>query len=512
MKSTENVVYPQASIDALDHLDHGHFRDAVALVDQRAPSQSDAADRLWHAEVRLYLDQLDAAAALVDSLQAILQPHLRDASPAGACARRRHLIAAEIAYFRGQYERAVALANEALEASEATADDQHQMRATFDSGRTLRRRAEYATSLETLLIASHRAERGANAFYGGMIAYNRAICCYELCDYERLNEYIAEARESLQASEGLRYFALAENLRGLVLTELGDVAGGMAVFNEAERIASSLGITSDLLSIANNAARALIATQKNEEAEKRLVHLIDWDSPASLTMAHFYSLCLLSIAQAAQGKIREARRSAQIANDLAASYGNEDDRFEAGILLLRARALSGEEAAIEELRAKVTTADARGTEYQRVQARIYLAHALVAESPIEATNYCREVRGMAVVPTGSWLLSELERVEFLLARAPIRIDEQDRLIIETNLSWPTIKAAREAAERYIYERAMSATRGNASAAGRLIGESRYQMHHLGRILRGEAPRPSRSKDPDAAAKKPIRRRSRIQFQ
>ena len=40
--------------------------------------------------------------------------------------------------------------------------------------------------------------------------------------------------------------------------------------------------------------------------------------------------------------------------------------------------------------------------------------------------------------------------------------------------------------------------GNASAAGRLIGESRYQMHHLGRILRGEAPRPSRSKAPDAA--------------
>ena len=59
--------------------------------------------------------------------------------------------------------------------------------------------------------------------------------------------------------------------------------------------------------------------------------------------------------------------------------------------------------------------------------------------------------------------------------------------------------------------AFTATNGNASAAGRLIGESRYQMHHLGRILQGLAPRPSRSKDPDAAAKKPRRRRSRIVY-
>ena len=116
-----------------------------------------------------------------------------------------------------------------------------------------------------------------------------------------------------------------------------------------------------------------------------------------------------------------------------------------------------------------------------------------------------------MVPAGSCLTTELEGVEDLLARAPIRVDERDRLIVDTSLSWPTIKAAREATERFIYDRAMAATGGNASAAGRLIGESRYQMHHLGRILRGEAPRPSRSKDPEAKLRKPVRRRSRISF-
>jgi hypothetical protein len=276
-------------------------------------------------------------------------------------------------------------------------------------------------------------------------------------------------------------------------------------------MSASLGIVSDMMSIANNAARALIAGHRFEEAERRLEAIAHKESNDAATMASFYSLCMLSVAQCALGKIREARRSANQAHALAEHEGTEEDQFESQLLMLRARALLGEDSAVDELRDALKRADEVGSDNHRIQARIYLAQALVSESPIEATALCREVRVTSALASGSWLNSELERVEYLLARAPIRVDEQDRLIIDTKLSWPTIKAAREAAERFIYDRAMTATRGNASAAGRLIGESRYQMHHLGRILRGEAPRPSRSKDPDAAQRKPIRRRSRIQF-
>ena len=91
---------------------------------------------------------------------------------------------------------------------------------------------------------------------------------------------------------------------------------------------------------------------------------------------------------------------------------------------------------------------------------------MVAESPVEATSLCRAVRAMPARPTGSWLAAELERIEYLLEHAPIRIDPEGRLVIDTRTSWPTIRAAREAAERYIYERAITAV----AHVARLFGQ------------------------------------------
>lgn len=508
MSNAERIDVSKASIEALDHIDHGHVRDALGSLD-RAPS--DIAGRLWLAELLLYLDRYDDASVEVAPLAGVLDAHLSEPTDVGACARRRQLLAAEIAYFRGQYDEATHLVDAVAVAAESAGDEQHAMRAAYDAGRILRRCGEYATSLETLLVAFHIAQRLDNAFYGGLIGYNRAICCYEIGDYERLGAYLDDARARLLVTEQLRFFGLCENLRGLVMTETASVDEGLAVFAEAERIARALGIHSDLLSIASNAARASIGTGRFADAEARLSELVDTASPERLTMAEFYPLCLMSVAQCMRGGIRESRRSAQLALTVAEASGSDDDRFEANLLVLRARGLQGEEDALEALRRMLFEADRRGTEYQRVQARVYLAHALIADSPVEATTLCREARALDVVPAGNWLTTELERVEELLLHAPIRVDERGRLIIDTNLSWPTIKAAREAAERFIFDRAMQATGGNASAAGRLIGESRYQMHHLGRILRGEAPRPSRSKDPEAKLRKPIRRRSRVSF-
>jgi tetratricopeptide (TPR) repeat protein len=510
MDSADPVSVSYDALRALERLDRGEFRDAIERLGTDPADADDPASLRWRAEVLLYRDRLDDVAALADALVGPLDGRLDEDSAAGSCARRRALVAAEVAYFRGEYDRATELAESVAHAAETVGDGQHALRATFDLGRILRRRGEYATSLETLLIASHMAARAGNAFYEGMIGYNRAICCYELSDLDRTTEYADASVAKLAESEGLRFLALCRNLRGLVLTELGEAERGMQEFDEAERTASSLGIVSDMLSIANNAARALIAAQKYEDAERRLAALVGADD-APRPFELFYTLCLLSIAQAGQGNVRESRRSAQRAHALAEAAGSDEDRFESALLLLRARSVSGDEEAVAALRAAVERADAVGTEHQRAQARIFLAQALVSDSPIEATNLCREVRDEPAVAQGSWLHAELERVTYQLERAPIRVDEQDRLVIDVKLSWPTIQAAREAAERFIYEHAMSATRGNASAAGRLIGESRCELHRLGRNRWGEARRASGSQDPEAAAKKPIRRRSRIQF-
>lgn len=509
MNNSQGLTAPSHLLDAFAQLDRGSYRDALERFEGgNAPDAGELA-ALWSAEILLYLDRLHEARSLAAPLAAALAPHLDEPGPLGECARRRHLVAAEVAYFQGDYGEARSLANAVLAASDRGDDPQHAMRATYDLGRILRREAEYAESLETLLIATHMAQRIDNEFYEGVIAYNRAVCCFELGDSERVAEYTTRARELLSRAEGLRYYGMSENLYGRLLTEMGEFESGIASFDAAERIAGSLRVVSDLLSVANNAALALLSRKRYDEAERRLTQLVDWERSEGHTIAEFYTLCLLSVAQCAQGKFREAHLSARAALTLAELSGDEEDRFEARLLAVRAQALTGDEEALEQLRELAGDADARANDYHQMMAGTFLAHALIAESPIEATAICREVRDMSSLASGHWLTAELERIEYLLAHAPIKVDEEGRLVIDTRASWPTIRAAREATERYIYERAIAATNGNASAAGRLIGESRYQMHHLGRILQGQAPRPSRSKAPDAALKKPKRRRSRI---
>lgn len=510
MKRTPDTI-PAHLLDAFARLDNGQYRQALDQIDSGTGPDAGDLDALWRAEVMLYLDRVDDVKQLVEQLEPMLSGHSKDRGPAGECARRLELIQAEVAYFEGDYDKATSIATAVADASDRADDPQHAVRATYDLGRILRRKAEFAASLETLLIASHMAKRIDNDFYSGLIAYNRAVCSFELGDVERLREYAESARTLLQSTENLRYFGITENLYGLFLTEMGDFEAGLDSFNTSERIATALGVTSDLLSVANHAALSLLARRRHNEAERRLANLVDLGRSQAHSGSEFFTLCLLSVAQVAQGKFADAKKSATAAHSLAELSGDEDDLFEAKLLVTRAAAMRADEEALEALRELVGEADRRGIDYFQIMARVFLAHALVTDSPVEATSLCQEVRAMPARPAGSWLTAELDRVEYLLSHAPIRIDEEGRLIIDTRTAWPTIRAAREAAERYIYERAIEATNGNASAAGRLIGESRYQMHHLGRILQGLAPRPSRSKAPDAAEKKPKRRRSRIVY-
>jgi hypothetical protein len=100
---------------------------------------------------------------------------------------------------------------------------------------------------------------------------------------------------------------------------------------------------------------------------------------------------------------------------------------------------------------------------------------------------------MPIVEATPWLAFELSRVDRDRLRAPVRINADGTLVVDTRLSWPQLKHAREALERYLLDRALDETAGNAAAAGRLIGETRYQMHYLRRIFeRGEG-RPSRAR-------------------
>lgn len=497
--------------ESLEDLDNGRYADAIdRMRDNRSPD-STPLSALWRAEVNLYLHNLDDAERNVSAILDQLGSYADVAGGLGPLARRARLVRAEIDYFRNAQKQAATAVREVLAASVALGDDGNLLRATFDLGRILRRKTDYASALEQLIVAKAIAQRVGLEYYGGLIDYNRAVCSYELGESKRTADLCEAAISALEQHENLRFKAVCESLYGVHIAESGDLDRATAMLNRAEAVLIDLNIHPDRLSVAYNLGRVLFLHGKYAEAEKCLARHLAPGSTGAPTLGEYYNLSLLTIALVAQGKIRESVKSAETSLKAAESVGTIEDQFDARLLLARSQALTGNEEAIQHLRELVSEADRKGPEYQRIEARVFLAHALVGESPLEADRLIRELRTWGPIESTHWLSVEFARVEHFLSRAPIHVDTQDRLVIDVRLAWPSIKIAREAAERFIFERAMDSSDGNASAAGRLIGESRYQMHHLGRILRGEAPRPSRSKAPDAASKRPRRRRSRIVY-
>src|SRR5262245_52307989 len=147
MSSPEGVSVSYDALRALERLDGGAFATELDRFASVAADGNDPATVLWRAELLVYLDRLGEASEAVESVAPVLGPRLTETSDLGACARRRHLIAAEIAYFEGRYDEADAGANAVSFAAERARDEQSAVRATFDSGRILRRRGEFASSL-----------------------------------------------------------------------------------------------------------------------------------------------------------------------------------------------------------------------------------------------------------------------------------------------------------------------------------------------------------------------------
>src|SRR5215470_3957608 len=132
MDSADPVSVSHDALRALGRLDRGEYREAIARLAAAPVDADDPASLLWRAEVLLYLDRIDDVAALADAIAAPLEGRLAEDSPLGACARRRSLLTAEVAYFRGEYDRATDIAEAVAKAAETAADQQHALRATFD--------------------------------------------------------------------------------------------------------------------------------------------------------------------------------------------------------------------------------------------------------------------------------------------------------------------------------------------------------------------------------------------
>jgi tetratricopeptide (TPR) repeat protein len=492
-------------LGALHALDQGRFSDAVALYAEGMTPVDGIEGSLWRAEVAIYLgrfeeaeDALGADRPLVGSDTAWGPEHL---------AVRRNLLRAELAMEDGSYEQAHAAFMQLKEDAHACEDAFTEMRAWYDLARVAYRRSEHTNCLEYAAVAASLAGEMGNSFYQGCCIFNRAAALFEAGDIDASERAYAEALSLLSSSENLRFRALAELGYAGVLVARDRIEEGLLLLQRAEATVTRLGNVKNIQIIRNATAWAYFALGDYDAAQERAHALLAMDQGSTDARAEFFGLKLLACVELARDRVFEATKAAGEAVRLASLTANPINIREARMLEARCMSRSGNLRAVDWLREAVAEADSRGAKYQSTLARIYLADALHTSDPVAASAALEEAKERAREAPSPWVQAELRAFERVRASRPVRL-EDGHLVVDVQAGWPTMRSARESVERYLYERALEQTRGNAAAAGRLLGLSRYEMLTLGRILRGEAPRPSRGKHSDGADANSKRRRPR----
>lgn len=496
---------------ALTELDRGRYADAVRRFSVQGllePDQ-DLGSRVWYAEVALYLERFTEALGAVNEIERDLEAQLGTPGELGDLMRRSRLIAAEVALLRDDLDAAELKAVSVADAAIVAGDTFAAMRARFDLGRVAGCRGENALALERLAAAARLAEELGNEYYQGLIAHNRAAYLRELGELSAAERRFVEACDLLVQSENLLHRASAQVSYGSLLADLGRFEEALEVLSRAELQGPPVATGSDPRRLRAALAKALLGLGRFDKAVTRLEGLLELERAKGDRSGELEALRLLTHAELGRGRVEAAERAATEAAQVAALVGSPSDAVEMKLLAGRVRARAGREDAPDELRTVLEEVDKSGDESRRAEARIYLAEALIHENPIESEQLLREARESAAVESEPWLKQELDRVETERLQAPVRITQDGALIVDTRVGWPKLKQAREALERFLLERSLEETKGNAAAAGRLIGETRYQMHYLRRIFeRGEG-RPSRAKvDSDEDSERSRRSASR----
>ncbi|MCC6742683.1 MAG: tetratricopeptide repeat protein [Acidobacteria bacterium] len=487
--------------DALAALDSGRYAEAIVTFEVEGSPVSGLMGQFWRAEVALYLDRLEAAADHLAELGTDLDEFVADEGSLGTLSRRKLLVRAEIAHFRGEFVFARDLAAKAAKAALLADDASNQIRAFIDLGRIARNQGDYTSAVGYLSTVHDLAKNQGTPFQLGLVKYFEGTTLLHTGRIEEARDLLQGALDVLVASENLRYAGMAYGVLGSSLCDLNRADEGVAMLEAAEKIAADLGIARDMMPVANNIGRAMLVLGRPAEAERRLADLIGWERLTADSVTELDTLVMLTVSQIEQRKFSEARASAEELARLGATLGLPAAQLDGEMQLARISSKVHDVDAVERLRAAVRSADSSGTEFQRLESRVYLAESLVVGSTVEAKALTAEVLASPIFGSVGWLKPIVDRISSDLERVPIRIDG-DSLIIDSRLGFPNLKDAREAVERFLFDRSMRETGGNASAAGRLIGASPFQMHCLGRALQGLPTRPGRNPDPDA----PVARR------
>jgi tetratricopeptide (TPR) repeat protein len=468
-------------VSLLAAIDNGEYREALVRYEgsQRC---DDSVEAIWRAEVAVYLDRLDDARTELEGLGGVLD---RDLS------NRVQTLRAEIAFWDKALDEARELISPVIQSTWEVGDHQGHLRATLLRARIELRHGNYTEALERMKEPRRLATVLGNDFYAGIIAYCRAFAYYYLGDYKQGGHAFAEALHLLKTSEGLRWEMTCRTLHAGFLADLGKYDESLAECDHCERVALDLGLVPQALYARNNAAWTLFILGRYEEVVARLQDLLNWERATKHIYAETLGLQTLAAALGELERFEEAERAAFESAQLARLVENDSAALDAEVIMYWAAGRAGKQDASARLRELIATADERGSDLQRCEARLYTADVLRVSHLDLAAVLCQEARAFASIDDSARIQRLLTRVETSLGAGPIRIGPAGELVFDLRHEWPDYDTAVETLKRFLVLEAVRRSAGNRAEAARKLNLTRSRLHDIWRQLHGEPPRPQR---------------------
>jgi tetratricopeptide (TPR) repeat protein len=468
-------VSSQVGLRALQALDSGRFADAIELYEEGVTPVDGVEGALWNAEVAIYLGRLGEAE------EALEEPVLQSGGEIFGqehAALRKQLLTAGLQIAKGEYTEAEESLKELTWVARDAEDTLIEMRAWFDLARIAWLRSDWTQALELFAIASSLAGQIGNSYYRGRCSFHRASSLYESGDIEAAELAYQEAIGLLAFCENLRQRANAENGYAGLLVATGRYEEALELLARAEATVTRIGNIPNIQIIRNATTWALYALERYDEVLERVRGLIDMDRAGGDMRAEAFGLRLMACVALAQGRDADALKAATEMTSLLEMMGDEDSAYDGKLLVARCRSRRGDAKAIADLRGSVEAADESTNSYRSALTRIYLADALHTVDPLEAARIFAEAKELADRMPNAWVRAELRALERASSTWPVRVGTDGSLIICLSAKLPMREEVHDILDKVLLRTALERANGKFAAAGRLIGEKRWNMRHL----------------------------------
>jgi tetratricopeptide (TPR) repeat protein len=470
-------VFPTTTTEALVALDRGEYATALALADAGYEPDSLGEAALWHAELASYRYRLDEAEEYL----------IRCATLSGSLGLRRDTLEAEVWMLGGRFQEAADAFATLFLRARRDGDPTNELRIRVDQARVARMLCRFDEALSYARTASNLAEVLGAEYLGGVAAFNEAAALAELQDAATTREAYARAVQLLGRTERSRVWAHA--LLGLALVDVatGRYQAATDALVDAEAAFLALGSVWDLHIAGLSRGWSLYAGGQCAEANRLAERLVGEGRAAGDGRAELFALRLLASTRRSLEDIAGATAAAEEMGRLAGAVGSDVDRIEAAACRARARALGGDPEAIQTLARLASDADPVDSALAAT-IRVLRADALAAIDPLAGWREFREIDG-AEGPLGLWYRAERAALTTAWTVRGFRVQDGE-LSVSLAGSLPLRRVARLILDFELTRAALEAADGNAAAAGRLVGDKRWNAARLAREVERETPRRS----------------------